>query len=103
MSVVRRLPREQSLAVLNVCGNSKGGYSIFFVTSQEYIPGFLIFFSTPFIFVFQGTTCCCSDGAPRLEGNILTLLKKTLNQKALFQLCFIQVNVAFHKLHFEIV
>ena len=52
MSVVRRLPPEQSLVVLNVCGNNKGCCSNFFVTSQEYIPGFLIFFSTPFIFVF---------------------------------------------------
>ena len=49
----------------------------FFVTSQEYIPGFLIFFSTPFIFVFQGTTCCCSDNAPTLGSKMLTLTKNT--------------------------
>ena len=51
-SVVGRLPHEQLLVVLNVCGNNKGCCTILFVTSQEYISGFLVFFSTTFIFIF---------------------------------------------------
>ena len=97
-----RLPREQSLVVLNVCGNNKGCCTIFFVTSQEYIPGFLTFFSSPFIFVFQDTTCCCSDNAPRLGSKTLTLIKNTRSKNALSTM-YNPDERGFPNLHFEIV